>query len=40
LEEELNNVFYKLYNFTYDEVKVLDSEFPSSKKEYENISIE
>ncbi len=40
LEQELNNVFYKLYELTYDEVKVIDPAFSLSKKEYAAIKLE
>jgi hypothetical protein len=40
LEQELNNVFYKLYELTYDEVKVIDPAFSLSKKEYASIKLE
>ena len=39
-EQDLNNIFYKLYELTYDEVKVLDPEFGLTKKEYEAIKLE
>ncbi len=38
--DELNNLVYKLYELTYDEVKVIDPEFNLSKKEYEGIKLE
>lgn len=38
--DELNNLVYKLYELTYDEVKVIDPEFSLSKKEYEAIKLE
>lgn len=40
LEQDLNNIFYKLYELSYDEVKVIDPEFSLSKKEYEGIKLE
>ena len=40
LEQEIDNLVYKFYDLTYDEVKVIDSEFALSKLEYENISLE
>lgn len=40
LEQEINNLVYKLYELTYDEVKVIDPEFSLSKKEYEAIKLE
>jgi adenine-specific DNA-methyltransferase len=40
LEIEIDILVYRLYDLTYDEVKVIDPEFPLNKKEYENISLE
>jgi len=40
LEQEIDNLVYKLYELTYDEVKVIDPEFSLSKKEYEQLKIE
>ncbi|MEY2829260.1 MAG: hypothetical protein RIQ33_1118, partial [Bacteroidota bacterium] len=40
LEQEIDNLVYKLYELTYDEVKVIDTEFSLSKKEYEAIKLE
>jgi adenine-specific DNA-methyltransferase len=40
LEQEIDKLVYRLYELNYDEVKVIDPEFPLSKKEYENISLE
>ena len=40
LEKEIDNLVYKLYELTYDEVKVIDPEFSLSKKEYEAIKLE
>ena len=40
LEENLNKLFYKLYELTFDEVKVIDPEFSLSKKEYEAIKLD
>jgi hypothetical protein len=40
LERQIDNMVYKLYDLTYDEVKVIDPEFSLSKEEYENIKIE
>jgi len=36
LEDKIDLMVYKLYKLTYDEVKIIDSEFWLSKKEYEN----
>lgn len=40
LEIEIDNLVYKLYELTYEEVKVIDPEFSLSKKEYEAIKLE
>lgn len=40
IETEIDNLVYKLYELTYDEVKVIDPEFSLSKKEYEAIKLE
>jgi hypothetical protein len=40
LEQNLNNIFYKLYELTYDEAKVIDPAFGLTKKEYEAIKLE
>lgn len=40
LEQEIDKLVYKLYELTYDEVKVIDTEFSLSKKEYEEIKLE
>ncbi len=40
LEQEIDNLVYKLYELTYDELKVIDPEFSLSKKEYESIKLE
>lgn len=40
LEQQIDNLVYRLYELTYDEVKVIDPEFPLSKEEYEKIEIE
>ena len=40
LEKEIDNLVYKLYELTYDEVKVIDPEFSLNKKEYEAIKLE
>ncbi|WP_394993914.1 Eco57I restriction-modification methylase domain-containing protein [Emticicia sp.] len=40
LEQEIDNLVYKLYELTYDEVIVIDPEFSLSKKEYEAIKLE
>ncbi len=40
LEQHIDNLIYRLYDLTYDEVKVIDPEFPLSREEYENITLE
>jgi adenine-specific DNA-methyltransferase len=40
LENQIDNFVYKLYELTYDEVKVIDPEFSLTKKEYEAIKLE
>lgn len=40
LEQMINNLVYRLYELKYDEVKIIDPEFPLTQKEYENISLE
>ena len=37
--EELNNVIFKLYNLTYEEVKIIDPDFSLSEQEYDEIEI-
>ncbi|SDX68718.1 TaqI-like C-terminal specificity domain-containing protein [Hydrobacter penzbergensis] len=39
LEAEINNLVYKLYNLTYAEVKLINSEFSLSEEEYHAIEI-
>jgi hypothetical protein len=39
LERELNNVVYRLYNLTYEEVKVIEPVFPVGRAEYEGREI-
>lgn len=39
LEQQIDNMVYKLYELTYDEVKVIDPEFPLSEQEYEAIKV-
>jgi hypothetical protein len=34
LEKAINNLVYKLYQLTYDEVKIIDSEFELTEQEY------
>jgi len=40
IEQEIDNLVYKLYELTYDEVKVIDPAFSLNKKEYEAIKLE
>lgn len=40
LEQMIDNLIYSLYKLSYEEVKVIDPEFPLSKEEYEAIIIE
>ena len=40
LEQQIDNLVYRLYNITYDEVKVIDPEFGLSREEYEGIVLE
>lgn len=34
-EQEIDRLVYKLYGFTYDEIKIIDPETPIAKEEYE-----
>lgn len=40
LENQIDQMVYKLYELTYDEVKVVDPEFSLSPEEYEAVSVE
>jgi hypothetical protein len=40
LEKEIDNLVYKLYQLRYNEVKIIDPEFPLTEEEYEGIKIE
>ena len=40
LEQEIDNLVYKLYELRFDEVKEIDPEFGLTKKEYEAIKLE
>lgn len=40
LEQEIDNIVYKLYELTYDEVKVIDPLFTLSEVEYDAIQLE
>jgi len=39
LEAEINNLVYKLYNLTYDEVKLIEPNFALSEADYEKIKL-
>ena len=39
LEKEIDVLVYKLYELTYDEVKIIDKDFWLSKEQYENFII-
>ena len=40
LEKECDQLVYKLYQLTYDEVKIIDPEFELTEQEYTAIKIE
>jgi len=40
LGDQIDIMVYKLYDLTYEEVKVIDPGFALSKEEYENYKIE
>jgi len=40
IEQEIDNLVYKLYELTYKEVKVIDPAFGLSEAEYEAIKLE
>lgn len=37
---KIDNLVYRFYELTYNEVLVVDPEFPLSKEDYENIKLE
>ena len=39
LEGQIDNMVYKLYELTYEEVKVIDPDFPLGEQEYEAIKV-
>ncbi len=39
LEQQIDNLVYKLYELSYEEVKIIDPEFSLSEKEYEEIKV-
>jgi len=40
IENEIDNLVYKLYELSYDEVKVIDPAFSLSEQEYKNIKLD
>jgi len=40
LEKAINNLVCKLYQLTYDEVKIIDPEFELTEQEYTEIKME
>ena len=40
LEQQIDNLVYKLYELSYDEVKVIDPAFALSEQEYKNIKLD
>lgn len=40
LEKQIDNLVYRLYDLSYEEVKIVDPEFGLSEEEYNNIKIE
>jgi hypothetical protein len=40
IEQQIDNLVYKLYELTYEEVKIIDPEFTLTEKEYEAITLE
>lgn len=40
LEQQIDHLVFRLYELTYEEVKIVDPDFPLSKKEYENMRLE
>lgn len=40
LENQIDELVYKLYKLTYAEVKIIDPEFELSEEEYNNIKLE
>lgn len=39
LQSQIDNFVYKLYELTYEEVKLVDSEFGLSEKEYNDLQL-
>lgn len=40
LEQQIDNLVYKLYELTYQEVKIIDPEFALTEQEYDAIKME
>ena len=40
LEKQIDKIVYKLYDMSYDDVKIIDPEFELSKKEYDAIQLD
>jgi hypothetical protein len=40
LEQQIDNLVYKLYELTYEEVKIIDPKFPLTEQDYQAITIE
>ncbi|MDD1414634.1 N-6 DNA methylase [Dolichospermum sp. ST_con] len=40
LEQQIDNIVYKLYELTYEEVKIIDPEFALTEQEYADIKLE
>jgi hypothetical protein len=40
LEKEIDQLVYKLYSLTYQEIKIIDPEFDLTEQEYTAIKIE
>jgi DNA-binding transcriptional regulator GbsR (MarR family) len=40
LEQQIDNMVYKLYQLTYQEVKIIDPEFALTEQEYADIKLE
>ena len=40
LEQQIDNLVYKLYELTYEEVKIIDPEFALTEQEYDAIKME
>ena len=40
LEQQIDNLVYKLYELTYQEVKIIDPDFALTEQEYDAIKVE